>query len=99
MVKMVKDNYTSALDTLYAGWTESQLRGWLVENGYIRTETQAKRDELVKLFHDKYNEASTKSASYLIWPDARLRAYLRNHDMQAAENALPTSRPGLIREF
>lgn len=97
-IKLVKDNYNSALDTIYSGWTDSQIHEWLVEHGYIRTETQVKRDELVKLFNDKYTDATTKTAAYLTWPDARLRAYLRNHDMDTAENMLPTSRPSLIQE-
>jgi hypothetical protein len=97
MIKLVKDNYNSALDTVYSGWTDSQMRAWLIENGYMRTETQVKRDELIKLFNDKYTEASTKTADYLTWPDARLRAYLRNHDLDRAESLLPTTRPGLLR--
>ena len=40
-------------------------------------------------------EANARSAAYLTWPDARLRAFLRNHNMP--EEALPTSRPGLLR--
>jgi len=32
----------------------------------------------------------------LTWPDARLRAYLRNHGLD--ESKLPTDRPGLLQE-
>ncbi|KAF9234015.1 hypothetical protein BU15DRAFT_66091 [Melanogaster broomeanus] len=52
--------------------------------------------ELVKLIHSKYTDASEKTASYLVWPDARLRAYLRERGV--SESALPTSRPGLLQE-
>ena len=35
-------------------------------------------------------------AEYLVWPDARLRAYLREHGVSEAH--LPGDRPGLLRE-
>jgi len=38
---------------------------------------------------------NARTASYLTWPDARLRAYLRERGM--SENNLPTTRPGLLR--
>lgn len=47
------------------------------------------------MFH-RYPDATAKVASYLVWPDARLRAYLREKGV--SENALPTTRPGLLRE-
>lgn len=44
----------------------------------------------------RYKDYSGRSAAYLTWPDARLRAYLRTHGI--CENDLPTSRPGLLQE-
>jgi hypothetical protein len=44
----------------------------------------------------QYDDASSKTAAYLVWPDARLRAYLRNRGV--SEAALPTTRPGLLQE-
>lgn len=43
--------------------------------------------------HKDYNG---RSAAYLTWPDARLRAYLRTHGLP--EDNVPTSRPGLLQE-
>ena len=93
---MSRDNYASASDTVWASWSDSDLRSWLLAHGYIRTEGQKKRDELVKLINSKYSEANARTAAYLTWPDARLRAYLRNHGI--SEDAIPTSRPGLLRK-
>lgn len=45
--------------------------------------------------HHRYNDYSGRAAPYLVWPDARLRAYLREHGL--SEDALPTSRPSLLR--
>jgi hypothetical protein len=92
-----RDNYASASDTIWGSWSESDMRNWLIENGYLRSGAQVKRDELVKAINDKYKDASTKTAAYLTWPDARLRAYLRERGV--SERALPTSRPGLLRAF
>jgi hypothetical protein len=43
----------------------------------------------------RYHDASARTASYVVWPDARLRAYLRERGV--SEAALPTNRPGLLR--
>lgn len=44
----------------------------------------------------RYPDTPAKVASYIVWPDARLRAYLRERGI--SEDALPTTRPGLLRE-
>lgn len=40
---------------------------------------------------------SGRTASYLSWPDARLRAFLRNNGVSDA--SLPTTREELLREY
>jgi hypothetical protein len=93
----VSDNYASATDTIWSSWTDSDMRAWLIEQGYLRTDAQKSRDELVKLISEKSKDAQARTAAYLTWPDARLRAFLRNHGMP--EEQLPTSRPGLLRSY
>ncbi|KAJ6463461.1 hypothetical protein C8R45DRAFT_1025853 [Mycena sanguinolenta] len=95
LVKLLEDNYTNAKDTLWEAWSDAQMREWLVKHG--ETTVPAKRDQLVAMMQKKYHEAEgAVGASYLTWPDARLRAYLRNRGID--ESALPTSRPGLLQE-
>ncbi|KAJ7222326.1 hypothetical protein GGX14DRAFT_428441 [Mycena pura] len=94
LVKLISDNYTNAHDTLWGAWSDTHMRDWLVEHG--EKTVPAKRDELIALMQAKYTDAASMSAAYLTWPDARLRAYLRNHGIE--ESALPTSRPGLLQE-
>ncbi|EIN05924.1 hypothetical protein PUNSTDRAFT_54757 [Punctularia strigosozonata HHB-11173 SS5] len=94
--RLVADNYANAQDTIWASWKDSDMRDWLIEHGYLRTDAQKSRDELIRLMNQKYDNASTRTADYLVWPDARLRAYLRNRGL--SEGALPTSRPGLLQE-
>ncbi|EMD35130.1 hypothetical protein CERSUDRAFT_116605 [Gelatoporia subvermispora B] len=94
--KLISDNYANAHDTVWSAWRDNDMRDWLIEHGYIRSDAQKTRDELVKLMQDKYGEYSARTAPYLVWPDARLRAFLREHGV--SEAALPTSRPGLLQE-
>ncbi|KAF9517416.1 hypothetical protein BS47DRAFT_1359684 [Hydnum rufescens UP504] len=96
LLKLVSDNYANAQDTIWGGWRDSDIRDWLIEHGYLRSDAQVKRDELVKLMNDKYIDMSARTASYLTWPDARLRAYLREHGVDDAY--VPTSRPDLLHE-
>ena len=44
----------AASDTVYGGWKDSEMRAWLIENGYMRSDAQVKRDELVALMASKY---------------------------------------------
>jgi hypothetical protein len=98
LVKTVEENYASASDSVWDAWNDSDIRRWLSEHGYIddRTVAHKKRDELVSLIDKQYHDASARTASYIVWPDARLRAYLRERGV--SEAALPTNRPGLLQE-
>ncbi|KAG8691720.1 hypothetical protein FRC11_012004 [Ceratobasidium sp. 423] len=94
--RLVKDNYLSAKGTAWQGWNDSEMRQWLVDNGYLRSDAQVKRDELVDLMNRKYDNVHGKTADYLTWPDARLRAYLRAHGVD--DTQVPATRPGLLHE-
>ena len=65
-------------------------------HGYLRSDAQKTRDELVKLMQAHYSAAQARAAAYITWPDARLRAYLREQGVDDA--ALPAGRPGLLQE-
>ncbi|KAK7688573.1 hypothetical protein QCA50_008111 [Cerrena zonata] len=94
--KLLADNYVNAKDTVWSSWKDSDMRDWLIANGYLKSDAKKTREELVDLMHSKYNDYSTRTAAYLTWPDARLRAYLRENNL--SEESLPTSRPGLLQE-
>lgn len=44
----------------------------------------------------RYTDVMSRTAAYLAWPDARLRAFLREHDVD--DSKLPGSRTSLLRE-
>jgi len=96
MLHMVQDNYLSAKDTFWDAWSDVQIKEWLVEHGYMRSDAQVKRDELIKAAEEKYNDYNARRAAYFTWPDARLRAYLRERGLR--EDLVPGERPGLLQE-
>lgn len=50
---IISDNYTNASDTFWGAWSDSDIRSWLIEHGYMKSDAQARRDELVKMINDK----------------------------------------------
>jgi hypothetical protein len=80
--------------------------------GYMRSDAQVKRDELTHLFKEKYSAVASTIAPYFVWPDARLRAYIReNHILSSLSSpfsssasssqqtfSLPKSRSELLQE-
>ena len=49
-----RENYANAADTMWGAWSDSDMRAWLIEHGYLKSDAQVKRDELVKLMNNKY---------------------------------------------
>ncbi|KZV62955.1 hypothetical protein PENSPDRAFT_758355 [Peniophora sp. CONT] len=96
--KLIADNYLAAHDTMWDAWRDTDIRGWLVEHNIVSQQTadSMTREELVKKISKNYDDATGRAEDYLVWPDARLRAYLREQGV--GEDALPTSRPGLLQE-
>ena len=93
-----RDNYATAQDTVWSSWSDSDLRSYLIEHGYLKSDEQKKREELVNLISSKYNDITTTAASYLTWPDARLRAYLREHGVDDTK-IRGMDRTSLLREL
>jgi len=50
---ILSDNFNNARDTIWSSWSDSEIRSWLIDNGYLKSDAQVKRDELVKLINDK----------------------------------------------
>ncbi len=93
--QLVAKNWYGAKDTAWSAWSELSMKSWLIDHGYMRTDAQVKRDELVKLMNEKYTDAYGKTADYLTWPDARLRAYLRSWNV---DDTKIVGRPSLLQE-
>lgn len=94
---MVSDNYKWTNDQLFSSWTDSDLRSYLIQNGWIKSDFQAKRDEYINLAQKHGNSLSDSAKEYINWSDARLKAYLRQTGFSLEKT--PTSRDGLLREM
>lgn len=46
MEKLLDEHYTRAKSTVWAGWYDSEMRDWLVNHGFLKSDYQAKRDEV-----------------------------------------------------
>jgi hypothetical protein len=53
LIILDSDHYTNAADTFWSAWSESDIRSWLINHGYLKSDAQARRDELVKMINDK----------------------------------------------
>lgn len=54
----------------------SELRKWLIDNGVIKSNYQAKRDEYLNLVSNNWNAATNTSAYWNTWNDSDLRNWL-----------------------
>lgn len=67
----------------------------LVANGYLKSDVEAKRDELLKLAQDNGQWLADSARSYTSWSDSKLREYLE----AAGLYRTPKTREGLLREM
>ena len=70
------------------------MRQWLVSKGYLKSDAQATKGQVTQLFKDNYNDAASKTTEYVTWSDARIRAWLRDHDINVAQG---TNRDQLVQ--
>jgi hypothetical protein len=63
----------------------------------MKSDAQAKRDELLKLAQKHGKEANKEAKEYISWIDARLREYLRSSGMPL--EAIPKKRDQLLRQM
>lgn len=59
-----------ATDYTYSSWDDSQLRKYLVDNGYMKSKTEATRDQLLTNMKDAYT--TTVNAPYEVYSDSYL---------------------------
>lgn len=52
--RLMADNYVRAKSTIFGGWHDSELRDWLVSHNLVKSDYQAKRDDMIKLIGDKW---------------------------------------------
>lgn len=73
-LNLAKDYYYSSSDSVFNSWKESDLRKYLIDNGYIKSDFQAARDKYATLVASNYKWTSDQIFS--TWTDSDLRNYL-----------------------
>lgn len=68
---------SDAQDYVFSTWDDSQLKKYLVDNGYVKSDYEAKRDELLSGVRDAYT--ATTQAPYEIYSDSYLHDWLVSH--------------------
>lgn len=93
---MVASNYKWSTDEIYSSWTDSDLRNWLIQNGYVKTDFEAKRDEMVDTVQKNAVSLTDSAREYFSWSDNRLRTYLAQTGLTVDRQ--PSTREQLLRE-
>lgn len=96
-MNLVSDNYKWSTNELYSSWTDSDLRNYLIHNGWIKSDYEAKRDDLIALVQKHGNAVTDSARDYYAWSDARIRGYLRQTGLSL--DRTPSTREGLLREM
>ncbi|KAK7056264.1 hypothetical protein VNI00_002817 [Paramarasmius palmivorus] len=66
-------------DYVYSTWDDNQLRSYLEEKGIIKTKTEKKRDELLKLMYDAY--AKVADPVWEAWSNSYIHQWLAEHNI------------------
>lgn len=43
--KLLDEHYTKAKSTVFGSWQDSEMRDWLVNHGFVKSNAQLKREE------------------------------------------------------
>lgn len=78
--KKVAANYHKATSTVADSFNDVAKKAWLIKQGILK-EGEAKAEDVEAAFDKHYTKASSKSSEYVSWSDARLRGWLRDHNV------------------
>lgn len=90
----LKDTWSSSWDNLKSIYSDTDMRQWLIDHGYMKSDYQAKKDEIYDGFKKNYKSGVKTSNDYLDWGDNRIRTWLRDHGVDVP---MKTQRQELIQ--
>jgi hypothetical protein len=47
--KLLNDYYYGTNDYVWSTWSDSELKKWLVDNGYLKSDAQVSREKMQKM--------------------------------------------------
>ncbi|CAE6370176.1 unnamed protein product [Rhizoctonia solani] len=77
LIDRVASNYLAAEMSGCHGWTPAEAREWLEKNGHAKEAEAATDKDVFEVMMKYFNRGSDATAEFMVWPDSRLRAFLR----------------------
>ncbi|CAE6526427.1 unnamed protein product [Rhizoctonia solani] len=77
LIDRVASNYLAAEMSSCHGWTPAEAREWLEQNGHAEEAKTATDKDVFEVMMKYFNKGSDATAEFMVWPDSRLRAFLR----------------------
>lgn len=94
MIDYMATHFASATDETLGRWSESDMREYLIKKGLLKSDRQAKKDEMIKMIKKSGNSLANDVQEYIFWSDKRLRGYLRSQGVSTPD--MPTTREELL---
>jgi hypothetical protein len=69
------------------GWTPVEAREWLEQNGHADEAESVSDKDVFSVMMKYFNKGSDATAEFMVWPDARLRAFLRARGVREPKKA------------
>ncbi|KAH7338791.1 hypothetical protein B0J17DRAFT_717236 [Rhizoctonia solani] len=77
------------------GWTPTEAREWVEQNGHAKGTKTATDEGVFEVMMKYFNKGSGATAEFMVWPDSRLRAFLRARGMKEPK-VRKRQRPDLV---
>ncbi|CAE6344037.1 hypothetical protein RSOLAG22IIIB_03032 [Rhizoctonia solani] len=77
LIERVASNYLASEMSSCHGWTPAEAREWLEQNGHPEEAAAATDKNVFEIMMKYFNKGSDATAEFMVWPDSRLRAFLR----------------------
>ncbi|KAG8693501.1 hypothetical protein FRC08_009071 [Ceratobasidium sp. 394] len=87
LLDLVERNFIASEMSGCHGWTPAEARQWLEQNGHGKEGQDASDKEVFTVLGKYFNTGSDATAEYMVWPDARLRTFLRVRGVKEPKKA------------
>ncbi|ELU40296.1 Ish1 domain-containing protein [Rhizoctonia solani AG-1 IA] len=77
LIERVGANYLASEMSSCHGWTPAEAREWLQQNGHAEEAEAATDKDIFEVMMKYFKKGSDATAEFMVWPDSRLRAFLR----------------------
>lgn len=75
-------------DYVYSNWDDSRMKTYLVENGYMKSNEQKRRDEMLGMMRNAY--AKVMNPIWEAWSDSYIHEWLTTHRILPSTASIPS---------